>query len=128
MMPAPGSFADCRRLLAQVLGLGLLAGGVVLGAQGTVQALQYVFTGIANPADGLELDFIYRGTFTNAFAGSRRVTGSFNWVGSTGANTELTDVGVDFTVLTGTGSTVGASFSSVSPRVDAPPGRRLAWS
>ncbi len=32
------------RPLAHGLGLGLLAGGVVLGAQGAAQALQYVFT------------------------------------------------------------------------------------
>jgi hypothetical protein len=45
MTPAAGPLADCRRLLAQGLGLVLLAGAVVLGAQGAAQALTYIFVG-----------------------------------------------------------------------------------
>lgn len=109
MTPAPRPRARSRRLLAHGLGLGLLAGGVVLGAQGPAQAIQYLFAdGSGNTTNGLQLSFVQDGFLGADAAGNASVTGSFDL---TGGNLTILD-DIEFGVASSNGpDTISATFS-----------------
>jgi len=95
------------RRAARPLGLGLLAGGVVLGAQGAAQALQYVFTDANGDASaGLTLDFQSPFNTRNA-TGS--ITGGF-FLNADNTLTILDPIIITATPNTGFNGTVNNTF------------------